>query len=283
MTPPESSAPPPPRIETSAVRLARAATAQWLAGLWLLPLAAIVALSGGLDDPQVLPVGTVGAWVLALGLVPALLALRAGGRSVPGTLMIGVIGVLGTAGWSLTGGADPFGASLAGVQFGVLWMSVALGASLDARGRAQFAGWLPWFGIALGALLLWAPAQLEGGSPLGNVGRDSQALIPAAAAGAAWYTHGAKQPWIGLAVILALGAHAATRPVLAGGLVLFAIGALLWLRPSASSAEDTGEAGAQKLRRALPAIVGLVALAWPLLQQGAPAAPTAQTQEVASF
>lgn len=283
MTPPESSATPRPRIESSAARLARAATAQWLAGLWLLPLAATVALSGGLEDPQVLPVGTVGAWVLALGLVPALLALRAGGRSVPGTLMIGVIGILGTAGWSLTGGADPFGAALAGVQFGVLWMSVALGASLDARGRAQFASWLPWFGIALGAVLLWAPAQLEGGSPLGNVGRDSQALIPAAAAGAAWYTHGAKQPWIGLAVILALGVHAATRPVLAGGLALFAIGALLWLRPSVSQAPAAVEPGAQKLRRAVPAIVGLVALAWPLLQQSAPAAPTAQTQQVASF
>jgi tetratricopeptide (TPR) repeat protein len=289
MTPPESSIPPRPRTESSAAHLApaahlaRAATAQWLAGLWLLPLAAIVALSGGLEDPQVLPVGTVGAWALAIGLVPALLSLRAGGRSVPGTLMLAAVGLLGTAGWSLTGGADPFGASLAGVQFGVLWMSVALGASLDARGRAQFASWLPWFGVALGALLLWAPAQLEGGSPLGNVGRDSQALIPAAAAGAAWYVHGAKQPWIGLAVILALGVHAATRPVLAGGLVLLVVGSLLLLRPSASSSETAEESGTQKLRRAVPAIVGLVALAWPLLQQSAPAAPMAETQEVARF
>lgn len=291
MTPPESST----RAQELFARglLVQSLTAQWLAGLWLLPLAAAVALSGQLARPHVLPMVSLSAWLLALGLVPALLSLRAGGRSIATTLLIGGAALVGTAGWYTSGAADPFGASVAGVQWILLWLSVALGASLDVRGRKLFARWLPWFGLALGAVLLWAPSQLEGGSPFGNIGRDSQALAPAAAAAAAWTTRRRSSPWLFLAVVLAWAIHAAVQPVLAGGLTLALIGAALLLRPGRPSArasedsrDDSSSPTVVTLRRFAPLAVGLAALVWPLSQQAAPATPASnggsQTESIAA-
>ena len=188
-----------------------------------------------------------GTGVVALALLPAMLAVLTGWRSGfsrgASRWVLGLLLVL--LAWAALGSgvfvpSDPFEARRALVHWAAACVLFATGTRLGERGLARFLG-----GTVIVTLMLTAPAVLyallrddarELAGLAGDTGSLSQAALPGALVGALLFTRGVcasgSKPWaaVGLGGFALFAWHAGSAPVFAGLLALLgALGATVLL------------------------------------------------------
>lgn len=188
------------------------------------------ALFGPLDGairPEVVGSAVI-AWAALVPLAFTLLAhLRAGRRGLRTVEARGALAWVGAGLLAWIGArsaTDTFELARAELLLVATFALLLGGAALSEDGRRLYARGLVVLSLALtlGALGAELAGHAAGlGGALGNTGSISEAAVPGAAIGAHLFAN-RRGPWrwIGLAAVLAFGAHVGAAPVLAGALSL---------------------------------------------------------------